>query len=116
LALRVFTDRDGCDWQVWSVDPSAGHMGVRVDLREGWLCFERVGGGDRCRLALTEAPPAWEQMPAHALDRLRRAAAARRSSWAVARDNDGQPRTVDEESAHRRRSGPKHVLGADEES
>jgi hypothetical protein len=91
-------------------------MGVRIDLREGWLCFERVGGGDRCRLALTEAPPAWEQLPAHGLDRLRRAAAARRSSLAVARDSNGFPQKVDEESARRRTTGPKQVLGGDEES
>jgi hypothetical protein len=116
LTLRVFTDRDGSEWQVWNVDPSSGHMGVRKDLREGWLCFERVGGGDRCRLALAEAPPAWEQLPADALDRLRRAAAAKRSSRAMTWES-GQPRAkVDEEEARRRTSGPKHVLGDDEES
>jgi hypothetical protein len=115
LALRVFTDRDGCEWHVWSVDPSSGYMGVRLDLREGWLCFERVGGGDRCRLALGEAPPAWEQLPDHALDRLRRATAARPSARAVTRDSGGHEQIVDEDSARRRTSGPKQALGGDEE-
>jgi hypothetical protein len=115
LALRVFTDREGCEWQVWSVDPSSFYKGVRVDLRDGWLCFERVGGGDRCRLALSEAPPAWEQLPSHALDRLRRAAAARRSSRAVIRDS-GEHQRIDEEAARRRASGPKQVHGDDDET
>jgi hypothetical protein len=86
VALRVFTDREGCEWQVWNVDPAAGQRGVRVDLREGWLCFERVGGGDRCRVALADVPPGWEQLPADALDRLRRAAAARPASRAMTWD------------------------------
>ena len=116
MALRVFTDRDGCEWQVWNVDPSAGHMGVRVDLREGWLCFERVGGGDRCRLALGDAPPAWEQLPADALDRLRRAATAKLSSRAM-RWNSAEPReSADEDAARRRTSGPKKAVGDDEQS
>jgi hypothetical protein len=115
LALRVFTDRDGYEWQVWNVEVSSGQMGVRVDLRQGWLCFERVKGGDRCRLALAEAPPAWEQLPDEVLDRLRRAAAVRRSSRAVMRDT-GEHQRVDEETARRRRSGPRHVVGDDDES
>lgn len=114
MALRVFTDREGFEWQVWSVDPSSGYMGVRADLRDGWLCFERMGGGDRCRLAITDAPPAWEQLPDHVLDRLRRAAAAKASLRAVVRDS-GEHQRIDEESARRRTSGPKHVFGADDE-
>lgn len=116
MALRVFTDREGFEWQVWNVELSSGQKGVRVDLREGWLCFERVGGGDRCRLALTEAPPAWEQLPDDALDRLRRATAARPSSRALLRDSGEQRRIADEEAARGRVSGPRHVLGEDEES
>lgn len=114
MTLRVFTDRDGNDWQVWNVDPSSQHMGVRVDLRDGWLCFERVDGGGRCRVALSDAPPAWERLPAHALDRLRRAAAATRSSRAVTRPREEALGDVDEEAARRRTSGPKHAFGADE--
>jgi hypothetical protein len=116
LALRVFTDGDGCEWRVWNVDPSFGYKGVRVDLREGWLCFERVEGGDRCRLALAEAPPAWEQLPGHALESLRRAATASRASGAVTRGSGELPAIVDEEEARRRASGPRHALGSDEES
>lgn len=115
MTLRVFTDSEGCDWHVWNVDPSSGATGVRIDLREGWLCFERVGGGDRCRLALTEAPPAWEQLPAQTLDRLRRAAAARRSLRAVTRDESGARVELKEDAARRRDSGPKRALGGEEE-
>jgi hypothetical protein len=115
LALKVFTDRDGFEWHVWNVDPSSGPKGVRIDLRGGWLCFERVGGGDRCRIALTDVPPAWEQLPDDALDRLRRAATVKGSSRAVARDSGEQRQMADEESARRRRSGPRHVFGADDE-
>jgi hypothetical protein len=115
VALRVFTDRDGFQWQVWNVDPSSGQRGVRMDLRDGWLCFERVGGGDRCRLALSEAPPAWEQLPALDLDRLRRAAVAGRSPREAARDSGAHQQKLDEESARGRTSGPKHLLGDDDE-
>jgi len=115
LALRVFTDRDGFEWQVWNVDPSSMQRGMRIDLREGWLCFERTGGGDRCRVPLTDVPPAWEQLPDHVLDRLRRIAAAKRSSRAIARDSGEQRQITDEEAARRRTSGPKHAFGADDE-
>jgi hypothetical protein len=117
LPLREFTDSDGVKWQVWSVDPSLGdHMGVRVDLRAGWLCFERVGGGDRCRLALADAPPAWEQLPADALDRLRRATAEKPSSRAMTWDSVARRHRVEEAAARRRTSGPKRTHDDNEES
>ena len=115
MALRVFTDHDGFEWHVWNVDPSSAQKGVRIDLREGWLCFERVGGGDRCRLALADVPPAWEQLPADALDGLRRVAAAKRSSREVTRASGEHQQITDEESARGRTSGPRHVLGAEDE-
>ena len=72
VALRTFIDRDGQAWQVWKVQPSTDGRALRPDFRVGWLCFERLKGGDRCRLAGSEVPTNWEELPDERLDLLRR--------------------------------------------
>jgi hypothetical protein len=80
MALRVFPDHEGREWQVWNVEPSNGDRGVRKDLSGGWLCFELVGGGERCRLPLTEVQGRWEKLPDARLEALRRLATTERPS------------------------------------
>lgn len=74
MALRTYCDRSGCDWNVWSVQPPASEH-VQETLREGWLCFQRPGGGDRYRLPMSEVPPTWEELPDERLELMRRMAA-----------------------------------------
>lgn len=54
---------------------------LEATYREGWLCFERLDGTDRSRLALSEVPASWETLSEERLDLLRRVAepAGRRS-------------------------------------
>ena len=74
MALRKYSDRSGRDWNVWSVQPP-GPEHVPESLRDGWLCFQCVDGGDRYRLPMSQIPPTWEDLPAERLDLLRRVAA-----------------------------------------
>jgi len=74
MALRTYSDRSGCDWNVWSVQPPASEH-VQETLREGWLCFQRPGGGDRYRLPMSDVPPMWEELPDERLELMRRMAA-----------------------------------------
>lgn len=76
MALRIFADTDGQSWRVWSVQPSANGLAVRPNFQDGWLCFERVNGGDRCRLPAADAPDGWAELPDERLDLLRRMANA----------------------------------------
>lgn len=47
MALRVFIDRAGTEWQVWD---------CRVEGRSDWLCFESTAEKRR----LSPAPAGWE--------------------------------------------------------
>lgn len=91
MALRIFADTDGQPWRVWSVQPSVSGIAVRPTFQEGWLCFERLEGGDRCRLAATEAPDGWAELPDERLDLLRRMAnpgAPARATMQMEREKD----------------------------
>jgi hypothetical protein len=113
MALRVFADEKGRAWQVWAVQASAGARGVREDLRGGWLCFELVTGGERCRLPWPEVPPGWEQLPEERLELLRRRATTEQPSRA--RQLTGEHAVIqDEEAARKRTSGPRQALGPDD--
>lgn len=82
MPLRVYKDRDGQDWRVWTVTPGgAGAPMLEASYRDGWLCFERLDGTDRRRLSLSDVPAAWETLPEERIDLLRRVAepAGRRS-------------------------------------
>ena len=111
MALRTYTDGDGNEWRVWPVTPSTGAGTLGKSYQGGWLCFERVDGTDRRRLSLTQAPPAWEQLPPKGLHRLCRAAepAGRRSG------PQGAGATDAEAEEGRRSSGPKSAIGGDDE-
>ena len=75
MPLRSFEDREGNEWRVWSVVPQSS-AAVTLDevFRGGWLCFERVDHGERCRLTLAEVPAGWEALSGERLDLLRRVA------------------------------------------
>lgn len=74
VALRIFADRDGQQWRVWNVQPTAGRSAVRPGLQDGWLCFERLDGSCRCRLPVESAPADWDVLPDDRLDLLRQTA------------------------------------------
>jgi hypothetical protein len=75
MALRGFSDREGKEWRVWSVVPGpSAAVTLDEEFRGGWLCFERAAGGERRRLAMTQAPDGWEALPDERLDLLRRVA------------------------------------------
>jgi hypothetical protein len=74
VALRIFADRDGTQWRVWDVTPTASGFAVRPEFQDGWLCFERLDGQCRCRLSTTNAPVKWDVLPDDQLDLLRQTA------------------------------------------
>ena len=55
MALRMFTDRAGTDWQVWDRDREG---------RDGRLCFQSATEKRR----LTPVPAHWEQVSAERLE------------------------------------------------
>jgi hypothetical protein len=116
MALRTFADRDGGEWRVWSVTPSAP-AAVTLDeaFRGGWLCFERVTGGERSRLTLNEAPAGWDVLPDDRLDLLRRVATPVVPAPLDSSDEVTSRRPI-EDAARDRRSGPKSVIGGDDEA
>lgn len=64
MAIRVFRDPEGCEWQVWDVVPSREvetgsrrHHYLPPEMAQGWLCFE---AGDQKR-RLTPFPADWEE-------------------------------------------------------
>jgi len=76
MALRTFSDKDGVRWNAWHVIPSGlgGGSSYPSRFRDGWVCFERLTGGGRCRLPLSEIPDDWESLPDERLDLLRKIA------------------------------------------
>lgn len=114
MALRTFTDRDGEVWNVWNVVPNGGMNGYQERYREGWVCFERVGGGGRCRLPSSEVPPGWESLPDDRLDLIRRVASASATTGSMQRVPD-DARTQVEDAARSRKSGPREAIGLDDE-
>ena len=93
--MRIFSDQDGTEWQVWQVTPavrvyqerrraerrSSGHAEAPVlerrsyedrrrgDIQHGWLCFDN--GGERRRLY--PVPGTWEECSEDQLRMLLRA-------------------------------------------
>jgi hypothetical protein len=113
MALRVFADRDGQEWNAWRVRPTTGSQSLHERFREGWICFETVNGTGRCRLPLDEVPPGWDQLPDDRLDLLRRVAQISTYSREAPSQSVDHARTAEEES-RMRVSGPKEVVGRDE--
>lgn len=116
MALRTFADRQGDEWRVWSVTPTIT-AAITLDeaFRGGWLCFERMEGGERCRLTLTEAPAGWEALPDDRLDLLRRVATPVNGQHLDTDAGEGAVTRPMEDAARERRSGPKSVVGGDDE-
>jgi hypothetical protein len=114
MPLRTFMDRDGADWRVWSVTPEP-HAALTLDeeFRAGWLCFERMDGAERRRLALTEVPAAWEALTDERLDLLRRVAVLSAPSLLEQADEAASHGPVEDE-ARARRSGPKSAVGGED--
>ena len=112
MALRRFTDRSGCVWNVWNVQPATLAHGVQEPLREGWLCFQRAEGGERYRLPLSDAPPGWEELPPERLDLLRRVALLSPTTGPMRQVPSPERETEDE--ARTRVSGERSVIGADD--
>lgn len=67
----MFADRDGQQWRVWSVQPSASSFAVRPAYQEGWLCFEKIDGSCRCRLPAADVPVMWDSLSDEGLEALR---------------------------------------------
>jgi hypothetical protein len=67
MASRSFTDTSGRSWIVWDVYPSSTSsntsVGVRTDLRHGWLAFESEG----LKRRLAPIPEGWSAMAEEAL-------------------------------------------------
>jgi len=110
MALRVFTDRDGIEWNVWLVQPGASGNNFQERFRDGWVCFERVGGGGRCRLPLDQMPPAWDALPDSRLDLLRRVADESTTVRLPKHATLDASRDDEEARARNMTSGPKHVI------
>ena len=115
MALHTYSDPAGAEWRVWRVVPDAVSSASLVEYyRHGWLCFERVDGSERHRLAMTEVPIEWEALSADQLDLLRRVAepGTRRPDAAQSAEGDiGQMDTVQREP---RATGPRRALGEHE--
>lgn len=111
MALRTFTDQDGQKWNAWQVHPSGAGVGFAERYRDGWVCFELVGGGSRCRIPLDQLP-SWETLPDSRLALARRLADATSSTTASARLPDDIARFKDDD-AHGRPSGPLKVIGGE---
>ena len=115
MALRVFSTREGEEWRVWSVVPATIAASTLDEaFRGGWLCFEDIKSGERRRLSLTEVPAGWEALPDDRIDLLRRVATP---VAAQPLDGSGEvtTRRPIEDAARYRKSGPKSVIGGDDE-
>jgi len=116
MALRAYSDATGGAWQVWCVVPDAASASTLADAyRDGWLCFERVDGSDRCRLSMSQAPTAWEELPDDRLDMLRRMAEpAMRRSVATTRVTDDMDTGVETSQRDARPSGARRAIGSED--
>jgi hypothetical protein len=115
MAVRVFTDREGKEWNVWRVQPTSSTAGLQQRFQGGWLCFERLDGSSRARLPLEDAPPAWEELPDHRLEVLCRKAEVASRRRGVTPPESHRAQEGDEDTARSRSSGPAHLIGPDEE-
>jgi hypothetical protein len=86
-------------------------------FRGGWLCFEKVDQGDRCRLTLTEVPAGWDSLSDERLDLLRRVATPVTASSVDPQTGQSTTGKFPIETAARDRpSGPKTVIGGSEDA
>jgi hypothetical protein len=116
MALRVYTDGDGNEWRAWPVTPSTGASTLGISYRDGWLCFERVDGTDRRRLAMGQVPPAWDALPDERLEMLCRVAEPAWRRAATSSGDAADARKIETQQRDARKSGPKSAIGGDEEN
>lgn len=112
MALRTYMDPDGQAWHAWQVHPGNTGAGYAARFREGWVCFERVDGGGRCRIPIDQMPPGWDSLPEQRLDLLRRVAEAASATTTATRLPDSI-RKAAEDAARLKRSGPTEIIGRD---
>jgi hypothetical protein len=67
MALRIFKDDEGVEWQVWDTVPDASRRMVQTGYSEGWLTFQ--SDGQKRRLA--PIPAGWVDAAEPALQQLR---------------------------------------------
>jgi hypothetical protein len=116
MPLRVYNDLDGDEWRVWLVMPTGAGV-LDASFREGWLCFERTDGTDRRRLSMSRVPAAWDVLHDEGLDLLRRIAEpVGRRSGSVKLQGLGDHGALEDAPPDRRSSGPKSVIGGDEDA
>lgn len=118
MPLCVYNDREGGEWRVWLVVPASVSVStLEHSYRQGWLCFERVNGTDRCRLAMPRVPPAWDALPDDRLDMLRRLAepATRRAAPPEAADFE-DTQMMETEQRDSGTSGPKSAIGGEDDA
>jgi hypothetical protein len=114
MAVRVFTDREGHQWTVWRVQPTASTASLQERFQGGWLCFEREDGGARARLPLDEAPPAWDALPDERLELLSRVAEVASRPRGITPPEAHRAQEVDENAARDRPTGSQRVIGPDD--
>jgi hypothetical protein len=113
MALRVFTDRDGHEWNAWLVRPVSGDASpLPARYREGWVCFERTDGAGRCRLPVDQLPPGWEMLPDERLDLLRRVA---EQPVNTSTGPSATPDTASEDGERTTDSGPRQTVGPEDD-
>ena len=114
MALRKFSDRSGCVWNVWNVERPSFGASVQEHLREGWLCFQQADGGERYRIPLGDVPPVWEELPPERLDLIRRIAVLSPATGPMRRVPSPERRT--EDAARERVSGEHETTTIGDES
>lgn len=116
MALRVFADDSGQEWNAWDVQPSeSSALVLSKRFQRGWLCFERVDGSLRCRVSLDDVPPGWDALPAHHLVQLLTKALSESTvQRQSARTTTGVERSAAESAARERVSGPRESIGSDD--
>lgn len=115
MALRVFTDREGVEWNVWHVRPTSTEgSSLHTRFRNGWVCFQRADGTERYRMPIDEVPPGWEVLPDDRLDLLRRVAAQPAERDLPNTGQEAQHARVEDEKRDSV-SGPREIAGHDED-
>jgi hypothetical protein len=115
MAIRSYTDRDGHEWSVWAVTPAPGSVAYQERFRAGWVCFERVGGGARCRLPFSEVPAGWESLSDDRLDLLRRVAETTSTTRSSAQHSADASGERDREPSHATTSARPRATNEDGE-
>jgi hypothetical protein len=116
MALRLFADDSGNEWNAWDVQPSESSALVLTKrFRGGWLCFERADGSQRCRVSLEDVPPGWDSLPDHHLQALLSSGLSESTTQRpAARTTTGVQRADIERAARNRVSGPRETIGSDD--